>query len=103
MAVIEADTPIFIEKLTAFITAIEPETDTDKRPEDKELLRDSIDGIISACEDYDTDRAEAILTELEQYNWSGDVTVALAQVSTLILHTEFEEAAEILNRLTVEV
>jgi signal transduction histidine kinase/DNA-binding NarL/FixJ family response regulator/HPt (histidine-containing phosphotransfer) domain-containing protein len=103
IAVIEVDTPVFIEKLTAFIKAIEPEADTDKRPEDKELLRRSIDGIISACEDYDTDRAEKLLTELEQYDWNSDITVALAQVSTLILHTEFEEAAEILNRLTADV
>jgi CheY-like chemotaxis protein len=98
-AYIEATTPGFIEKLSAFLQEIKPEKSAELLPEDRDLLRKSIDEIFAACEDYDSEKAEKLLSALEGYNWNEKTAAVLDEVSKLMLHAEFEEAGELVLTL----
>jgi CheY-like chemotaxis protein len=95
MAFIQAKTPEFIEKLNDFILQISPEKEDELSPEDSELLKTTLAKISAACDDYDSDTAEKLLSSLSKYEWNDDTAAALTEISKLILHAEFEEAGEL--------
>jgi signal transduction histidine kinase/CheY-like chemotaxis protein/HPt (histidine-containing phosphotransfer) domain-containing protein len=91
----EATTPQFIEKLQAFTLQMKPQKENELLPEDDDLLQKTLAGIAVACDNYDSDTAEKLLSSLQKYHWQENVATALAEVSQLLLHAEFEEARDL--------
>jgi HPt (histidine-containing phosphotransfer) domain-containing protein len=92
---IAANTPQFIEKLQAFTLQMTHQNESDLLPEDAELLKKTLAGIAAACDNYDSDTAEKLLSTLQGYHWHEDTSAALAEISKLLLHAEFEEARDL--------
>jgi signal transduction histidine kinase/DNA-binding response OmpR family regulator len=93
-AFIEENTPEFIKKLGAFVNEITPVTDNELLPDDTELLRKTLTEIAAACDEYDSDKANEFLSAMGKYKWSSETAATLSEISTLILHGDFEEAGE---------
>jgi HPt (histidine-containing phosphotransfer) domain-containing protein len=95
--VIEAETPAFLESLTALIAELSPEEngapEADTTEDNLGLLREKLVVIKAACENYDESTAEEALKELESLTWSKAVKDVLSEISEHLLHSDFEEAA----------
>ncbi|MDR0992848.1 MAG: response regulator [Ruminococcus sp.] len=95
LSFIEANAPQFIEKLNAYISQNTPKNEKALLPEDSELLQKTLSEIAAACDEYDSETAEKLLSTLAGYNWNDVTSNSLSEISKLILHAEFEEAAEV--------
>jgi signal transduction histidine kinase/DNA-binding response OmpR family regulator len=101
---IEANAAVFIEKLTVFTDSLKPSTDSTEEfteefiKENTDLLYEKLTAIAEACDEYDEAKAEKILTELSTYKWSTQNAALLSDISSLLLHAEFEESAELARK-----
>jgi signal transduction histidine kinase/CheY-like chemotaxis protein len=86
--------PQIIELLTNIIEKQEAAQASDGVDEDPAFLRQQLEIISQACEDYDDLTAGAALKELEQRSWSKETGELIAKISQLLLGSEFELAAE---------
>ncbi|MDR0984521.1 MAG: response regulator [Ruminococcus sp.] len=94
---IKANTNDFIDKLEKFCEGLsgkeeklsEIETDGDA------LLEITLKEIADACEEYDEEKISALITELEKYKWDDEIKKAISDIKLHILHSEFEEAADL--------
>jgi len=89
-------TPSFLAILKSIVAELQPdEPESDEYVEDDlELLRDKLQTITTACENYDSDVVSEAMSQLREYKWSSQVTDLLARIDAHVLHSHFEEAAE---------
>jgi HPt (histidine-containing phosphotransfer) domain-containing protein len=94
-----AQTESFLNQLEATIRKCqEAMPDAQKPAGDLLTLQESAKRIANACEEYDTDAAKAILTQLEQYAWDVEIEVWLTEISEKLLHSDFEEAEKLAKK-----
>jgi CheY-like chemotaxis protein len=93
-AFIRAQTPQLVEVLAKIIARIEATDSSASTDEDPNFLRQQMEIIRQACDDYDDQTAKAALKKLEKMSWSKETTELITKISQLLLQSEFELAAE---------
>jgi len=104
--VVSAETPPFLRSLRSFVEGLLPdETAQDSAAEtedDAELLHEKLLAVKAACEEYDESTAEEILKELKSKTWSKTVKELLSNLSAHLLHSDFDEVVEEINKFLVK-
>jgi len=100
-AIMISETPAFLEALREVIEKNKQKADpgdtavTEDSPEDLAFLNEKLLVIQKACEEYDEATANAALSELDKKKWSRPVKERLGAISEHLLHSDFEDAAEL--------
>jgi len=98
LAIISTETPDFMNKLQAIIKKITPQEEDDNgktAQEDWGFLQEKLIIFRAACTVYDKKAAKEILVELKKKNWSRATKEMLNTLAEHLLHSDFEEAANI--------
>jgi len=90
---IKTETPNFLECLNDILNEITPE-EQDVQEEDTELLAELLTTISTACEAYDKKGARNALNILNSRPTSKETRVLLDEISLMLLHGDFEDAAD---------
>jgi CheY-like chemotaxis protein len=98
-AVITAETPAFLSDLQAVIKKITPKEDDDgnksEDDEDMAYLQEKLLVFRAACVVYDKKSAKEIIIDLKKKKWSRSTKEMLNLLAERLLHSDFEEAANI--------
>jgi signal transduction histidine kinase/DNA-binding NarL/FixJ family response regulator len=100
ISVIISETPSFLESLRNVIEKIKPKADeitSDSSEEDMAYLREKLIIIKDSCGIYDKKTAKNVLSELREKTWTADVKNLLDTIAEHLLHSEFDEAAVVMN------
>ncbi|MCL2809523.1 MAG: hypothetical protein FWD24_05600, partial [Treponema sp.] len=102
MTFLSNETEIFIEAIQGLIKKIKVsmmENDVNKSgeitAEDEIFLKEKLLFIKNACLAFNKKDVKEVLNELNSKKWSSNIESALDEISTLLLHSDFEKAAEI--------
>ena len=101
---LDKETPAFLSSLKAYVEEISPKEEeaaaetVSETEEDKSYLREKLLAIKSACEKYDESTAEEILKELRIRSWSQPTKEVLSTISENLLHSDFDEATDAVNK-----
>jgi CheY-like chemotaxis protein len=95
LARIRESVPGFLEKLRELIEKAEPMQDNAETDENVPELLEKLKAIQAMCGDYDRKGATDILAELGAKKCSRRTREALERITEAVLHSEFEEAAEL--------
>ena len=99
IAVITAETPAFLSDLQAVIKKITPKEDDDagktEDEEDQAYLQEKLLVFRAACVVYDKKSAKEIIIDLKKKKWSRPTKEMLNLLAERLLHSDFEEAANI--------
>jgi HPt (histidine-containing phosphotransfer) domain-containing protein len=97
--VLTDQTSAYLEKLRATVEKIKPKEDgantTIDSNDDMVYLHEKLVEIQTACTAYDIKTAEDALGELQKKTWSSSVNKRLSAISEDLMHSEFEEAANL--------
>jgi signal transduction histidine kinase/CheY-like chemotaxis protein len=96
--VISAETSAFLSGLQAVIKKITPKEEEDgSNPEDEDLeyLREKLVVFRAACVVYDKKAAKEVIVDLKKKKWSRATKEMLNLLAERLLHSDFEEAANI--------
>jgi signal transduction histidine kinase/CheY-like chemotaxis protein/HPt (histidine-containing phosphotransfer) domain-containing protein/ferredoxin len=98
--VIKTETPAFIDSLRAVVEEIKPikERTAGSDNEDMPRLTEMLIAINAACGDYDEKTADKILAELRKTAWSQKTNEFLSKISEQLLHSNFDEVAEDIDK-----
>jgi CheY-like chemotaxis protein len=98
---IDNETPAFLARLRAFMDGLTLEGDEtagDKTADgDAESLREQLDALKTACENYDGNAADDIMAELSKKTWDKKTKELLDLIAEHLLHSEFEEITEAID------
>jgi CheY-like chemotaxis protein len=91
--------PSFLRDLRAVLVSFEETTDegTDAADEDIGFLQEQLFAIQKACADYDRRNVFAIIEEIKQKKCSQETTKLLDSISVHVLHSEFDEVANVVE------
>jgi len=92
---IKAETARLLEGLRAVVENLMPSEEIDQPDEEPELLQKLLSELHIACEDYNIDEAENLLESLRQKAHSKQTKALIHEISLQLLHSNFEEAAEL--------
>jgi len=98
VALIATETPVFLEELQAVVEKITPkeENDGDQTIDgDQAFLQEKLLIFRAACVVYDKKAAKDVMSDLKQRSWPRQTKEMLNNLSELLLHSDFEEAANI--------
>jgi signal transduction histidine kinase/CheY-like chemotaxis protein/HPt (histidine-containing phosphotransfer) domain-containing protein len=100
--IIKKETPGFLRFLQEYVDKITPkdgdaDDDSDSTEVDNELLKELLTKIKNYCEEFDEREAEIVMNELKEKIKSKSVNELLRKISEKLLHSDFIEAAEIIN------
>jgi CheY-like chemotaxis protein len=99
LSVMKAETPEFMEALRKVIEKNRPKDDGELLEEDSEydrtFLGEKLLAIQKACEEYDEKTASTAVAELKQLKLPRSVRELLDAIDGHLLHSDFEEAANI--------
>jgi hypothetical protein len=94
--VVSTQTREFLTSLRSIVEKYTPQPEPEAiQDEDVVLLREKLALIKAACEEYDEDKAEKILRELEDMTWSKSNKQMLSKIAECLLHSDFDEAAQL--------
>jgi len=98
--VLMSGTPAFLEALRKVIEKNKPKEDDGDVSEqdsvyDRAHLEEKLLVIQKACEEYDEKTASTVLGELKQKKWPRSVKEVLDAIAEHLLHSDFEEAANL--------
>jgi hypothetical protein len=100
--VIKSGTPILLDTIRGIVDRINQDTEkteaTTSGDEDREAFRDGLLRIADACNSFDDRAAEGVLTEFKDKPLSDESKELLENIAQLVLHSDFEEAAEMALR-----
>ncbi|MDR2695554.1 MAG: hypothetical protein LBC79_04155, partial [Deltaproteobacteria bacterium] len=102
IAAMSQETPAFLDALRAVIARLTPreeETDNGTVDEDLAYLREKLLAIHAACAAYDKKAAKDALAALRQKAWSRPTREQVDAIAGHLLHSDFEEAAELADKL----
>jgi CheY-like chemotaxis protein len=97
IALILNETRAFMDAIKSLIAKFKPteeNNNTEITGEDLTCLREKLQSIKTACAALDIGAANAALDDLKRKTWPARVKKALDEVSTHLLHSAFDEAAE---------
>jgi CheY-like chemotaxis protein len=107
--IIQNENPAFLGELREFVESLMTEQEKDKvdTPEgDPSLLHEKLLVIKTACEEYDENLADNILTELREKTWPQNAEKFLSSLAEYLLHSDFdlviEETDKYLETLEIE-
>jgi CheY-like chemotaxis protein len=91
--------PEFIKAVQTLIKemSILPEQDENATDSDPNLLREQLKVIADACDTYNKKAANVALKRLRQEKWSQETKTLISELEAKLLHSEFEEVAEIIE------
>ncbi|MCL2063599.1 MAG: ATP-binding protein [Candidatus Cloacimonetes bacterium] len=96
---ISENSPSFADYLDALVNRLSPsikkdnDVSNDDIIEDDNLLKENLQQIIIACQNYDDSAAYKILTFLNEKTWKSDTKECLEKINELLyLHSDFEAA-----------
>jgi signal transduction histidine kinase/CheY-like chemotaxis protein len=98
IAVITGETPAFLSDLQAVIRKITPKDDDDSgkaEDEDQAYLQEKLLVFRAACVVYDKKSAKEVIIDLKKKKWSRPTKEMLNLLAERLLHSDFEEAANI--------
>jgi CheY-like chemotaxis protein len=98
IAVISTETPDFLNGLQTIIKKITPQEEDDNGKvieEDRDFLQEKLIIFRAACTVYDKKAAKEVLVELKKKNWLRPTKEMLNTLAEHLLHSDFEEAANI--------
>jgi len=96
--VIAVETPDFMNALQEIVKKITPREEADSgktTEEDQEYLEEKLILFRAACTIYDKKSAKEVLVELKKKNWPRSIKEMLNALAEHLLHSDFEEAANI--------
>jgi CheY-like chemotaxis protein len=99
-ALMITETPAFLNSLREIIKKIKSKenySDSGAVDEDKAYLKKKLLSIQEACASYNKKTAKNILGELRKKTWSRSTKEILNAITDHLLHSEFEEAADIVR------
>ncbi len=104
MNVISAEAPAFIRALRAAKERIRLEEEDilhnqEAAQEDTAFLREKLCVLQEACEAYNNEQAKAALTQIQQKPCSRSTLDALNDIAEYLLHSDFEEAANVAAKM----
>ncbi|MDR0818931.1 MAG: response regulator [Oscillospiraceae bacterium] len=93
---IRANAENFVARLEAFV---KPENAVDESglDEDTELLREKLNAIKSAVDEFDDSAARKILSELKTLKWKNKTLKLFEKIDELLLHSDFDEVMEAID------
>ena len=97
---ITSEVPAFLNSLRAVIEKIRLKNAAEETPQtnnDPAYLREKLLLMQTACASYDDRTANAVLSELRHKTWPPAVKELLAAIAEQLLHSEFEEAAALIE------
>jgi len=100
-----AELPAFLETLKIIIEKFKPEESAANEEEavdmekERPYLHEKMQVIRGACESMDKKTAKAVLAELRQKAWPQDIKEQLGTIAELLLHSDFDEAAETAGKI----
>ena len=100
--IITSETPVFIHSLRAFVEEITPQEDNtvvEMSDEDKLHLHEKLLLIKTACAEYDEHTVEDTIKELNKTAWPKSVRELLSKIAEHLLHSDFDEIAEIIEKM----
>ena len=92
---IKNDTKDFIDVLRQIVEELTPQQSEDAEDEDPAYLREKMQALFEACESYNKKAAKTVLAQLEAKAWSQVTKDLIGKISEHLLHSDFEEAAEL--------
>jgi HPt (histidine-containing phosphotransfer) domain-containing protein len=98
IALISAETLDFLSGLQGIVKKITPREEEDNgeiTKEDQSYLQEKFIIFRAACTIYDKKAAKEVLVELKKKNWPHSVKEMLNTLAEHLLHSDFEEAANI--------
>jgi len=95
-----SETSSFIDSLREFVEDLNPHAPEyiEAAEEDTAYLRKMLPEVKAACENYDEKTADETLAELRKKKWSPDTEGLLRNISELLLHSDFDEAADAIGK-----
>ena len=101
---IAANTGKFITILETLIKTFAPDdaakTDNSDIADDTDYLKEQLEIVKTACEDYDPEAAYAALDRLSEKSWSALTTAAIEEIrDALYLDSDFDSATEMITEL----
>ncbi|MCL2357708.1 MAG: ATP-binding protein [Defluviitaleaceae bacterium] len=94
---ISSETPSFVTELKDAIAAFEAKlnaADNDRGEDDPAFVRAQLELVIDACDSYSKPAAKKALASLKEGQCSKKTIDFIDEISALLLHGEFEQAAE---------
>jgi CheY-like chemotaxis protein len=101
--ILTSETPVFLQALKDYIDAVALEIKNNenniiKEDEDTSFLHEKLLLIKTACEEYDETKAEKAITELREKTWSDSTDETLNNIDKNLLHCDFDEIIDIINK-----
>jgi hypothetical protein len=99
--IMTAETSAFLNSLREIIEKIKAKADTgdnNATDEDTAYLKEKLLVIQAACTSYSKKAAKDVMGELRQKKWSQSTNELLNAVAEHLLHSEFEEATDIVQK-----
>jgi len=98
--ILELETEGFLCSLKAFVDELSPkeEEDAAENEADRQRLLESLQTIKAACGDFDENTAEEALAGLKKTPWSKETRGLLSEISENLLHSDFDEVVEAIDR-----
>jgi len=94
---ITAETPAFIDALQTAAKKLAPREDDTNADEDRPFLEEQLEKLKTACESFDEDAAQDAMAALNERNWPRQTGELLKDISIKLLHSDFEEIAEVIK------
>ena len=105
MKTVIADTPAFLSSLQALIEDLTPEDEADDdvaagetSGEDLQYLCEKLSAVKDACEEFDEAAADEIIEGLRERRWGSHVNDLLKTISQQLLHSDFDEVSELVEK-----
>jgi len=107
ITLITAETPAFIKALQEIIRKIKSKKADVAAPADIDagenaLLLEKLEDIHASCLNYDKKAAKDTLSELRNKTWPQPINELLETIAELLLHSEFEKAADIAEKFCLK-
>jgi HPt (histidine-containing phosphotransfer) domain-containing protein len=103
-----SELPLFLESLYAVIYKFEEREEKQRVVKtelkgDNSLLKEKLQGIRAACSVYNKKTAKDLLAELKEKSWPAETEEALSAIAGFLLHSEFDDAARIIEDYTKQI
>jgi HPt (histidine-containing phosphotransfer) domain-containing protein len=100
IGLILSELPLFMETLHAVIEKLESKEDSGENAEDagdNQYLKEKLLVVKEACALYDKKTAKDTLAEARKKTWSASVNEQLGDISAHLLHSDFDEAVQVID------
>jgi len=97
---IRSETRVFLDELQKVVEELTPKDveTVDASDENLVVLKAGLHRIQTACDAYKKKAAREALDELNTYTWSATTTTLLSDITTNLLHSEFEQVSEDIDK-----